>query len=54
MDFLEENEIILMINYLEKFLYLVIICVFMKFFVILGLRFGYLLIKNDLLVEVFM
>ncbi|MCD2225639.1 threonine-phosphate decarboxylase CobD [Listeria cossartiae] len=51
MDFLEENETISMINYLERFPHLAIIRAFTKFFAIPGLRLGYLLTKNDLLAE---
>ncbi|EAE6663036.1 threonine-phosphate decarboxylase CobD [Listeria monocytogenes] len=51
MDFLEENEAISMINYLERFPHLAIIRAFTKFFAIPGLRLGYLLTKNNLLAE---
>ncbi|EDO1157317.1 threonine-phosphate decarboxylase [Listeria innocua] len=51
MDFLEDNETISMINYLESFPHLAIIRAFTKFFAIPGLRLGYLLTKNDLLAE---
>lgn len=51
MDFLEDNETISMIPYLQQFPYLAIIRAFTKFFAIPGLRLGYLLTKNDLLSE---
>ncbi|EPD8844103.1 threonine-phosphate decarboxylase CobD [Listeria monocytogenes] len=51
MDFLEENEAISMINYLERFPHVAIIRAFTKFFAIPGLRLGYLLTKNNLLAE---